>query len=156
MKKYQVDKYAHNKDLETYLNEQVTKNVIDSVEASGTSYIVGIDGYEVTVNGDTLNIETIEKDTKSVRINLGKFAAELNEEITATIDLGDEMTAIGWAYTADETMDASNESAFSLVALGATLNIVINLRFIFSSFFLFSLLLCVFIFKKLFICSLKS
>jgi len=113
---YQVDKYAYNKDLKTYLNEQVTKNVIDSVEESGTNYIVSLDGYEVTINGETLNIGSIEKDTKSVKINLTKDTAELNEEVTATIDLGEEMTAVGWAYTADETIDASNASAFTPIS----------------------------------------
>jgi len=59
---YQVDKYESRKDLETYLNEQVTKNAIDSVEESGTNYIVSLDGYNVTINGTTLGIESIVKD----------------------------------------------------------------------------------------------
>jgi len=104
---YQVDKYTKNKELVNYLNEKKTSNGIDDVTEEGNNVLLDMDDYIVTINKEILEIISIEKNTKSVRINLSKNTAELNEEITADVKLGEEMTLVGWAYTTDETLDTT-------------------------------------------------
>jgi len=93
---YQVDKYTKNKELVNYLNEKKTSNGIDDVTEEGNNVLLDMDDYIVTINKEILEIISIEKNTKSVRINLSKNTAELNEEITADVKLGEEMKKGGF------------------------------------------------------------
>lgn len=85
---YLTDKYTNGTDLMTYMNSKEANGEIDKVTDNGDGTItIEIDGYEVVVKTDDLNIESVEK-VGETKANMPEEWVETNKGDSAWYNYG--------------------------------------------------------------------